>query len=65
MQYILDDLRGEGRSKRIDPHDTLMHQMEQQSESEDTLQLRMLYDSLISTLPKEFPLDTLSPPPDK
>lgn len=62
MQYILDDLRGEGRSRRIDPHDTLMHQMEQQSESEDTLQLRILYDSLISTLPKESPLDTLSPP---
>ncbi len=65
MQYILDDLRGEGRNRRIDPHDTLMHQLEQQSESDDTVQLRMLYDSLISTLPKESPLDTLSPPPDK
>lgn len=59
MQYILDDLHGEGRNIRIDPQDTLMSAYERLGESEDTIVQRM-HDS--------FPTlrDTLlTPPPEQ
>lgn len=37
MQYILDDLHGEGRNTHIDPQDTLMRERERASESDDAI----------------------------